>query len=381
MRMISAPCLLRWKTRNAAAAFCILFVLWTGGLSADVDSFEWNVRRFEGRDYVTANQIAGFYNLEPKAALAVNQIGFSDGKRSLVFLKNTRETLINGLKHWLCFPAVERDSELWVSRMDLSKTIEPSLRPELVQGIKPFDVVVLDAGHGGRDKGAASVYQYEKNFALDMVRRIRDELKARGVAVVLTRNSDVFVELPDRAAIANSTKNSIFVSIHFNAAANRAAQGFEIFSVTPRGAPSTEYEELLVRDMVEERGNESEIQSFLLAKSIYHAMHGKVPMFDRGMKRSRFAVLRLTEGPAVLVEGGFLSNPVDARRVASPEWRTKYAKAIAEGILAYRNLAVSQKAPPLVAEYRLPGSRTLPVIQPAGTPAPRPSINLRPLPE
>ncbi|MEX1118994.1 MAG: N-acetylmuramoyl-L-alanine amidase [Terrimicrobiaceae bacterium] len=345
-------------------------------------AIEWEVRRFDGRDYVTTRQISEFYKIPSKQPLAKDQSAFVRGQGSLVFRRDSREAVIHGLKYWLAFPVIERDGAFWVSRMDLAKTIEPAMRPGLVRNLKKPLTVVLDAGHGGQDKGAIGPYQYEKNFALDVARRVRDELKAAGVNVFMTRNSDTFIELPERAAMANKQDDAIFVSIHFNAAVNRAAQGFEVFCITPRGAPSTEYETLLVRDMVQEHGNEAEVQSFVLATAIYHAMHGRSQMMDRGVKRSRFAVLRLTKIPAVLVEGGFLSNPVDARRIASPEWRTRYSKSIAEGILAYIRLADERIPPPFAADYRLPGSQNLRLSSPAiPPPTPPSSVSLRGLPE
>lgn len=346
-----------------------------------VGAVEWDVRRFEGRDYVPLTQVGEFYGLPRASTQSANTIAFAESARTITFTKNSREVIINRLRHWLSFPVIEQDSKFWIARLDLSKTIEPALRPQFVAGIKKARRVILDAGHGGPDKGALSVYQYEKNFALDMVRRVRNELTAAGVLVELTRNSDVFIELQDRAAFANERPDAIFVSLHFNSAANRAAQGFEIFCITPRGAPSTEYEELLVRDMVKEHGNESEVQSYVLAKAIYHAMHGYSSMMDRGIKRSRFAVLRLTKIPAVLVEGGFLSNPVDARRIASPEWRTRYAKSIAAGILAYLRLGESREPPRLVADYRREGVDSIPRLQIPPTKSSSPSVSLRSLPE
>jgi N-acetylmuramoyl-L-alanine amidase len=348
-----------------------------------VHAVEWEVRRFEGRDYVPLSQAGEFYDLPRVLMQNANTVAFAEAGRSLTFTKNSREVMINRLRHWLSFPVIERDSNVWIARLDLSKTIEPALRPQFIAGIKKPMRVILDAGHGGPDKGAISVYQFEKNFTLDMVRRVRNELTSAGVLVELTRNSDDFIELQDRAAFANDRPDAIFVSLHFNSAANRAAQGFEIFCITPRGAPSTEYEDLLVRDMVKEHGNESEVQSYVLAKAIYHAMHGYSSMMDRGVKRSRFAVLRLTKIPAVLVEGGFLSNPVDARRIASPEWRTRYAKSIAAGILAYLRLAETREVPRLVSDYRSQGEPSMArsLTSPSKSSTPPPSVSLRSLPE
>lgn len=329
-------------------------------------AFEWTIRRFDGRDHVPVRQVEEFYGLRP-------------GQSVLLFTKDKREVKINGLRHWLAFPQIEREGQAWISRMDISKTLEPALRPELAEGLKRPRTVILDAGHGGSDKGTIGIYQFEKNFALDLARRVRDELKAARVPVIMTRNSDIFIDLPRRSGIANAREDAIFVSLHFNSAPNRAAEGFEIFCVTPRGAPSTDYERLLERDMIQEKGNASEIPSFVLATAIYHAMHGSVAMEDRGVKRARFAVLRETRIPAVLIENGFLSHAGDAKRIASPEWRNRVAKAIATGILAYLRLTETRTPFPRVAEYRQGGG---PPRKPVATAsAERPVVSLRSLAE
>ena len=336
-------------------------------------AFEWELKRIDGRDYVNLKQIEEFYNLPSNVMPENNRLLLARGRRSLAMTKDRRDLEINGVNQWLSFPVIERDGQYWISRMDLGKTIEPAFQPELVQGIKPFSTVVLDPGHGGHDKGAASIYELEKNFSLDIARGVRNELQKAGIQVIMTRNSDVFIELQNRAAIANAKPNAIFVSLHFNAGAgNNAATGLEIYCVTPRGSPSTEYEDLRVRDMVQESGNANELASFTLANAIYHSMQGSLNMFDRGVKRARFAVLRLTKVPAVLVEGGFLTNPTDAKLIASKPWREQYAKSIATGILEYKKLAESKTPPRLVADYRNPSAgpvRALPQPTPTATPA------------
>ncbi len=357
-------------------------ILATYLLVTHVEAFDWNVRRIDGRDYVRLEKIAEYYNLPQDVAPTNNTITLIRDERSFAVTKELREAQVNGVKYILSFPIIDRDGTYWVSRMDLAKTIEPAFHPDQVEGIKPFTLVVLDAGHGGHDNGARGPYEVEKNFALDVARRVRNELQNSGMKVFMTRNSDTFVELSDRAALANGKRNSIFVSIHFNAADwNRAATGLEIYSITPRGAPSTEYDEVLVRDMVNETGNQNETQSFVLASTIYHSLQGSsLNMFDRGVKRARFAVLRLTKMPAVLIEGGFLTNADDAKKVASTPWRNIYAKAIARGILEYAKLAEMHQAPRTVEQYRSGASAAKPV-QATATPSPGgSSLNLRDLP-
>ena len=160
-------------------------------------------------------------------------------KNPLEFVRGSREVIINGARGWLCFPLLEQDGKFLVSRTDVAKTIEPLLRPHRVANAGKMRTVVLDPGHGGYDKGAICRYGSEKNFALDVARQLRPLLQAKGLRVIMTREGDYFVPLEVRAKIANSARNSIFVSIHFNATNDDPnARGFEIFSFTPRGAPS-----------------------------------------------------------------------------------------------------------------------------------------------
>jgi len=121
--------------------------------------------------------------------------------------------------------------------------------------------------------------------------------------------------------------------------------------------------------MVEENGNEHDLHSFALANAIYHSMRGKLDMVDRGVKRARFAVLRLAAVPSVLIEGGFLSNPGDASMIASREWRDSYAAAIARGILEYVRLAKHRIPPRMLADYRSgkPPAASAPPPTPAST--------------
>lgn len=367
------PCLPAPRGCERVPAMCkslrvLLFLLLAAPLARAI---EWEVKRFDGRDYVPLKQVAEFYGLPTEFTPENKSVLLTRGKRSLRATQDSRDFEINGVKHVLSFAVIERDGKYWVSRMDLGKTIEPAFRPELVTDLPRFNTVVLDAGHGGYDRGAVSRYEVEKNFSLDVARRVRNELQKAGLKVFMTRNTDDFVDLHERASLANAQLNSIFVSIHFNASKNLAAEGLEIFCVTPRGSPSTEYDELLVRDMVQEFGNKNEMQSFVLATSIYHSLQGgKLDMFDRGVKRARFAVLRLTKMPAVLIEGGFLTNGADARKIANKDWRDDYAAAIVRGILEYKKL-VEQKVPPRrVGDYVSPTVSTEPV---STTPTPPPT--------
>src|SRR5947207_1580591 len=314
---------------------------------------DWQVIKVSGHDYLSIDNISKFYGLPAEVVPAGKQIRLETVKHPLEFVSGSREVIINGARSWLCFPLIEHDGKFLVSRMDVAKTIEPQLRPHRIPNIGRLQTVVLDPGHGGHDKGAVGSYGYEKNFALDVARKLRPLLQAKGLRVIMTREGDYFVPLEVRAQIANAAQDSIFVSIHFNATdRDPNATGFEIFSFTPREAPSTSDDWVTPTALSMQAGSEVDAQSLALSACVYHSLLGHIPEFDRGIKRARFAVLRLTRVPAVLIEGGFLTERGESQLIAKKDWRGKLAQAISIGIENYHALGVKKQPPMLVADYR-----------------------------
>ena len=167
--------------------------------------------------------------------------------------------------------------------------------------------VVIDAGHGGFDRGGIPGQRVsEKDMTLDVARRLKSVLEASGYRVVMTRDSDVFVPLGTRTAIANSNRNAIFVSVHFNSATRSGASGIETYFYN--------------RD------------SLSLASAIHHYVAGGAPSSNRGVRRRGYFVLRRTNMPSVLVECGFLTNPTEAGYAQNASYRQKLAEAIAAGV-------------------------------------------------
>jgi N-acetylmuramoyl-L-alanine amidase len=313
---------------------------------------DWQIIKVSGQDYLSVENISRFYGLPAGVVGAGEKIRFETIKNPLEFVSGSRETMINGARSWLCFPLIEQGGKYLVSRTDVAKTIEPLVRPHRVPNAGNVQTVVLDPGHGGYDKGQVSRYGYEKDFAIDVARKLRPLLQAKGLRVIMTREGDYFVPLEVRAQIANAARNSIFVSIHFNATNDDPnATGFEIFSFTPRGAPSTSDSAVASSSVNMQPGSEVDAQSMALSTCIYHSLLGHIPEYDRGIKRARFAVLRLTKVPAVLIEGGFLTERGECKLISNKDWRGKLAAAIGVGIENYR--ALGKKQPPmLIADYR-----------------------------
>ena len=334
-------------------AFALLSTSITLTPKAAIAATDWQIINVSGHDYLSVDNISKFYGLPAEVVSAGEKIRLETAKKPLEFVRDSREVLINGARSWLCFPVIEHGGKFLVSRMDVAKTIEPQLRPHRIPDIGKIQTVVLDPGHGGHDKGALSRYGCEKDFALDVARTLRPLLQGKGLRVIMTREGDYFVPLEVRAQIANAARNSIFVSIHFNATdRDPAATGFEIFSFTPRGAPSTSDASVTASSLSWQAGGTVDTQSMALSACIYHSLLGHIPEFDRGIKRARFAVLRLTKVPAVLVEGGFLTERGESQLIAKKDWRTKLAQAISVGIENYATLGVKKQPPMLVADYR-----------------------------
>jgi N-acetylmuramoyl-L-alanine amidase len=337
----------RWPVLAFAFAFLAL------GPAIAIAAAEWQVIKVNGHDYLSVDNISKFYELPAEVVPSGAKIQTETANRPLEFVSGSREAIINGARSWLCFPVIEQDGKSLVSRTDVAKTIEPLLRPHRVPDVGKVQTVVLDPGHGGHDKGQMSRYGAEKDFALDTARKLRPLLQAKGLRVIMTRESDYFVPLEVRAQIANSARNSIFVSIHFNGTGDDPnATGFEIFSFTPRGAPSTSDSAISSRAYNMQPGSTVDAQSTALSACIYHSLLGHLPEYDRGIKRARFAVLRLTKVPAVLIEGGFLTERGESKLISNKDWRAKLAGAIGMGIENYQALPIKKQPPMIVADYR-----------------------------
>src|SRR5438093_9504438 len=156
---------------------------------------DWQIIKVSGQDYLSVDNVSRFYGLPAGIAASGEKIRFETVKNPLEFVSGSREAMINGARSWLCFPLLEQDGKFLVSRTDVAKTIEPLVRPHRVPNVGKVQTVVLDPGHGGYDKGQVSRYGCEKDFELDVARKLRPLLQAKGVRVIMTRDGDHFVAM------------------------------------------------------------------------------------------------------------------------------------------------------------------------------------------
>jgi N-acetylmuramoyl-L-alanine amidase len=183
----------------------------------------------------------------------------------------------------------------------------------------------------------------EKDLTLDVAHRVDRLLEAKGIATVMTRLGDTYVSLAERAAFANRVSDCIFISIHFNEDNRPVSTGVETYyaahQITP-GSFMTSWLPFLWRALSESPNLESQS----LAGFIQEALVARTQALDRGTKAKQFFVIANVTSPAVLVEGGFLTNKEDNSRLASEAYREQLAAAISDGILRYRDALKQRQA-------------------------------------
>lgn len=181
--------------------------------------------------------------------------------------------------------------------------------------IKPSDrIIVIDAGHGGKDPGASKNGIIEKNLALEITLKLEQALKGEGYNIIMTRDNDVFVDLYERSNIANKNYADIFISIHGNSFTNPDVNGIEILYTPVDGDP--------IKDKAEKA----------LAQSVLNEVIKETGANSRGLVKSKVVVTRTTKMPAILVEVGFISNPKEATLITSDVYQNKIIAGMLKGI-------------------------------------------------
>ncbi len=213
----------------------------------------------------------------------------------------------------------------------------------------PRPLIVLDAGHGGQDPGAIGPSgTYEKTVALDLTLKIAATLQRAGLQVKLTRRSDVFLPLSTRAAIAHRARAEFFVSIHADSAPNTDARGLSCYTLSETASDKLA-DALATRENAVDllpgvpRGVDPEVAAILFDLTRRHSLNASLAhkasiiksvskdlrLLDNPKRSANFAVLRVPDVPAVLIETGFLSNHSDEKLLADPVARGKIADVLA----------------------------------------------------
>lgn len=269
-------------------------------------------------------------------------------------------TLLNGVE---LDTTVTNTHLVWLFRAPVQETviarqnlIEVRITPRPPRRVTK---ILIDPGHGGKDPGAIGQRgTEEKTVVLDIARRLKKYLTQQGFTVIMTRESDEYVTLAQRAEMATKSGADLFISIHANAAPNRSASGVETYFLSEaktdweRAVAAREnavFERELTNPLIKENNplsliladlaqNEFLFESSELATHIQEAMLPAAGTGDRGVRQANFYVLRNTFMPAVLVECGYLSNRQEEKKLRTPEHRDKIARAIAKGAAEFARI-------------------------------------------
>ncbi|BDS08244.1 hypothetical protein NT6N_32840 [Oceaniferula spumae] len=288
----------------------------------------WKPEVINGVPYVPIDQVKQFYGFD-QMQMQQKQLTLENNSVKVAFTVGGHEVRLNGVKFFSAEPVILKNGKYFLSQHDLTTLLDPVLRPQKPQPPKlqkeNIKTVILDPGHGGHDKGAAGL---EAKYTLILAEQIKKMLVARGYAVALTREKNNFVPLAERIRLANKKNNAVFVSIHFNAGPKQV-RGIETY------IPST----------LNGQGMNNNADNIALAT----AMHSRALLYlnnpkgnnfempDRGIRRARFNVFMNIKHPTVLIEGGYLSNKVDAGHIQDPIYQNTLASAIVRGIDVFKN--------------------------------------------
>jgi N-acetylmuramoyl-L-alanine amidase len=298
--------------------------------------------RVAGQKYVRLTDWAKANAFEARWLKQDETLQLTNRWSKILVAADSREAQINGVRVWLLYPVVAQSGTLCLAQLDVEATLRPLLSPPRNQPGAKVRTVCLDPGHGGKDPGNEIGSNQEKRYTLLLAKEVRAQLARAGLKVSLTRSTDSFIELPARPGLAKRRSADLFISLHFNAAESgrSTVQGAEVYCLTPAGATSTN-----ARGEGNGEGsfpgNRHNDQNLILAYQVQKTLTRNLTVEDRGVRRARFAVLRDAVMPAVLIEAGFLSHPVEGRQILSAAYRQRIARAIVEGLLAYKR-AVEQ---------------------------------------
>lgn len=271
---------------------------------------------------------------------------FADPFRIIIDVKGDRRVELTKAKE----PVVEAAPPAPAVR---TESPEEKAKPRVKPVIGKIRRIVVDPGHGGHDPGALGAGGTKEKdvvlqIGLKLAKRLKEDL---GLDVVMTRSTDVFIELQERTAIANKVGADLFVSIHANASPNRSAAGIETYYLnlakTEKAAQLAAMENgttlekvsllqaVLFDLMANYKLNDSAHLADEVQKALHHRISAQHSVKNLGVKQGPFYVLVGASMPSILVETAFLSNEKEEARLRDPQYQDETAEGIAEGIRAY----------------------------------------------
>jgi N-acetylmuramoyl-L-alanine amidase len=289
----------------------------------------------QGQEYVTLRDWAEANQFQVIITKKDEEVKLTNRWARLNFKVNSQRAELNNITVFLGYPITLHQGTLCIAQKDVDRCLRPILCPAKNKPKELVKTIALSAGHGGKDSGYQLGSHQEKNYTLLLVREVQKLANRAGLKTVLIRNSDRFVEREERPRLAKRGRADLFLELHYNCAGpgNTESRGVEVYYLTPPGASSTNggadsYGPL--------PGNRNDERNILLAYQIHSAMVEGLGLTDRGVRRARFEVLRAAPMPAALIEAGFMSQADEMRRIQDPAYRRQTARAVLDGVLAYK---------------------------------------------
>ena len=314
-------------------------ILWTVILLfLTVSAFGQTVKlRHDGREYIDLATAGSRLGMEAYWLRGTEIFCLRSQWTRIEVGKGKKLLHLNEMPVYLGFPTLFEKGRLYLSVADYRHVLQSILTPQVFPNRPSLKRIVLDPGHGGPDSGAIDpIYGHtEKGLNFDLTIRLMRLLEKAGYEVRLTRSTDEYVPLGRRPRIANHLNTDLFVSIHFNAAANKSAAGLETFVLTPQFQASSKFSAPTKRDAVRFDGNDFDPWNALLGYHLQNSLVEGSGGPDRGLKRARFLVLKELKCPGVLVELGFVSHRGTANKLRSARYRQNLAESLFDGIISY----------------------------------------------
>jgi N-acetylmuramoyl-L-alanine amidase len=318
-----------------AALVLTLMLCAANGFAAAVRAERFSIL---GKEYVRLDQWAQGNSFQWKW-VSRNDASMWNSATKIQLTVDSKRIVLNGVGVTLSEPVRNQNGIPCMASIDLNTALNPVLFPPRNAPRNRIRHICIDPGHGGKDTGYLVGREQEKKYALLLAQELGEQLRKAGYTVSFTRTSDTFVELPVRPDIARRRNADLLISLHFNSAGHTSSEigGVEVYCMTPKGASSTNARGEGANNGAF-TGNLNNAKNMLLAYQIQKSVAQRAGLEDRGVKRARFWVLRDAIMPAVLIEGGFMSNPGEAKKIYSAAWRKQMAQSIAAGVAAYRRV-------------------------------------------
>lgn len=309
-----------------------------------------------GTEYWSVAHFAAQFGMKTILEKSGRSLTLKSAWTTIILEADSRECLFNEMRLFLGDAVRISRGRYYISKLDAEKRLTPLLLPGRGVSVAPvLRTIVVDAGHGGRDPGKENkrLKVNEKEMTLDTARRLKRVLELQGYRVLLTRDSDEHLDttqagdLRRRAEIANGVKADLFISLHYNAVGARAQKvsGIEVYTLTPQTQFSTADPQQKDQEGAAQKliGNANDHWNTVIGYQVQRRMIAELKVTDRGLKYARWAVLRYSECPAILIEGGFLSNDAEAKKIMQPSYRQKIAEAIGDAVQAYGNIVTAAR--------------------------------------